>query len=87
MATPPFLHVEIEPLASDFLELLRELGHIDDMGMDELTGQLMRESSGKHSVSLADARRVAAAFLFDAQAQMRPEARELLNTEWPRLFA
>lgn len=86
MAQTPFVHVEIEPAASDFLELLRELGHVDDLVIDQMTSELLQGSDGKSAVSLADARRVAAVHLFDAQAAMRPEARELLASEWPRLF-
>lgn len=86
MAQMPFVHVEIEPAASDFLELLRELGHVDDVVIDQMTSELLQGSDGKTAVSLADARRVAAVHLFNAQAAMRPEARELLTSEWPRLF-
>ena len=86
MAAVPFIHVEIEPAASDFLELLRELGHVDDLVIDQLTAQLMKAADGKHAVSHADARREAALHLFSARDGMRPEARELLDNEWPRLF-
>jgi hypothetical protein len=86
MAHPSFQHIDISPAASDFLELLRELGHLDEAGMDELTGSLMRHATKPPVVELADVRRAAAIFLFDAPASMRPEARDLLASEWGRLF-
>ena len=86
MAPTHFLHIEIDPAASDFLELLRELGHVDDLGIDQMTAELLQASDGQKPISFADARRVAALHLFTAQATMRPEVRELLMNEWPRLF-
>ena len=87
MARPSFEHVDIEPAASDFIELLRELGHLDDAGIEVLTSQLMRAGSSGAPVTLADARRQAAIQLFELRPQLRPEQRELLDAEWGRLFA
>ncbi len=79
-------HVEMEPAAADFLELLRDLGHVDDDGVERLTNELMSAGSAARPVTLHDVRRHAAAFLFDAQPGMRPEQRDLLSAEWDRLF-
>jgi hypothetical protein len=82
----PYLHVEIEPGASDFLELLRELGHADDATLERITTELMQSAAPGRAVTLADARRVAARSLFDQLPTLRHETRELLVAEWGRLF-
>ncbi len=87
MARATYEHVEIEPAASDFIELLRELGHLDDVGIESLTSDLMRAGSSGKPVTLADVRRQAAIQLFELREQMRPDQRELLDAEWGRLFA
>lgn len=79
-------HVDVEPAASDFLELLRDLGHLDDASVELLTSDLLRGASAARPVTLDDVRRRAAVFLFEAQPTMRPQQRELLGNEWARLF-
>lgn len=78
-------HVDLEPAAADFLEMLRELGHLDDAAIERLTGDLV-SLPGARVVTLQDTRRAAAAHLFAAEAGMRPEARDVLMQEWSRLF-
>lgn len=82
-------HLDLEPRASDFLELLRDLGHLDEGAMERLSDELLRSRPPGASpvISYEDARRAAAALLFDGEGKMRPEARELLGAEWLRLFA
>ena len=87
MAAPNYQHVDIDPEASDFLELLRELGHLDDGAIELITSGLMHTARPGAAVSLADVRRAAALWLVDNQAKLRPEAQELLNLEWARLFS
>lgn len=77
--------VDLDPLAADFLELLRELGHLDDAAIDRLTGNLVREG-GSRVVTLQDVRRAAATSLFASESELRPEQREVLQAEWSRLF-
>lgn len=84
--TARYQHVDITPEASDFLELLRELGHLDDTAIESLTTGLMQKA-GAGGVGLQDARRAAAAWFADNEAHLRPEARELLNAEWGRIFS
>ena len=82
-----YQHVDITPEASDFLELLRELGHLDDASIEALTAGLMREARPGLAVGLADVRRAAALWLVDNEARLRPDSRELLALEWGRLFS
>lgn len=77
--------VELEPLAADFLELLRELGHLDDAAIDRITGELVLRG-GSRVVTLQDVRRAAAISLFSRESELRPEQREVLLAEWSRLF-
>jgi hypothetical protein len=85
MATPTE-HLDMEPRASDFVELLRDLGHLDDAAMERLTEHFLRSRSGSAPITYDDARRAAAVLLFDAEDGLRPESRELLSAEWTRLF-
>jgi hypothetical protein len=82
----PYQHIDIAPEASDFLELLRELGHLDDRAVDTITAALMTGAAGGAVVGVADVRRACAIWLTDHGAHLRPEAQELLQMEWPRLF-
>ncbi len=81
-----YQHVDITPEASDFLELLRELGHLDDAAVDAITSSLMSSAAPRVQVDLSEARRACALWLTDQAERLRPEARELLYAEWPRLF-
>lgn len=86
MSASPVQHLELEPRASDFLDLLRDLGHLDDAGLEALTGQLVGQPRQSRVVTFQELRRAAAVYLFEREAAMRPDARELLTAEWARLF-
>ena len=87
MTRSPIQHLELEPRAGDFLELLRDLGHLDDPAVERLTAQLVAQPRGGRVVTYEELRRAVAVLLFDADAAMRPESKELLAQEWPRLFS
>jgi len=87
MPLPPVDHLEFEPRAADFLDLVRDLGHLDAAAADRLTAQLLEQKRADRVVRLEDVRRAAAVILFESEGSMRPEARELLHAEWGRLFA
>ncbi len=82
----PYVHVDLQPEAADFLELLRELGHLDDTAIEALTAELMQSARPGVALTLDDARRAAAVWLTDHETSLRPDAREVLKTEWARLF-
>ncbi|HNC96777.1 MAG TPA: hypothetical protein PLA94_02285 [Myxococcota bacterium] len=86
---PPFLpqHLELDPRGSDFLNLLRDLGHLDEAALEQLTGMIVATARPGKSVSFAEVRQLASAFLFEREASLRPEARELLQAEWARIFS
>jgi hypothetical protein len=82
---PTVQHLEFEPRAGDFLELLRDLGHLDDASVERLSGALISNPHGR-VVGFAELRRAAAIALFDSEPNARPDTRELLAQEWGRLF-
>ncbi len=67
--------------------MMRDLGHLDDEAVERITGQLVAGPRAGVMVTYEEMRRVVGIALFDAEAGMRPEARELLAAEWPRLFS
>ncbi len=83
----PPQHLELEPRAGDFLELLRDLGHLDDAAIDRITGSLVTAGRAGRVVGFQELRTAVALHLFDGEAALRPEARDALNAEWPRLFS
>lgn len=80
-------HLDLEPRAADFLDLLRDLGHLDDAALEKLAGDLVAQPRQGRVVTFDEIRRAAAVLLFEREPTMRPEARELLNAEWARLFS
>lgn len=83
----PVQHLEMEPRASDFLNLLRDLGHLDPAGFDRLTAELLQADRAGRRITLDDVRRAAAVLLFELAPSLRPDQRELLDAEWARLFS
>ena len=79
-------HLDFEPRAADFIELLRDLGHLDNAGVDRLTSEFVGAARPDRRITFDEVRRAAAVLLFDGEGGMRPEARELLQAEWGRLF-
>jgi hypothetical protein len=80
------LQIEFEPRAGDFIELLRDLGHLDDAALERLSGALVSQPRGR-VVTFDEVRRALAAALFDAEAaETRADTREVLAAEWGRLF-
>jgi hypothetical protein len=83
----PEAHFELEPRAADLLELLRDLGHLDDAAVDAVTSGLVEAARPGRVVSFDEVRRAAAVHLFAHEESLRPEAKELLGQEWARLFS
>lgn len=82
----PVQHLEFEPRASDFLGLLRDLGHLDQAAFDKITAALVSKPRADGRITLEEVRRAAAAHLFEAEGSLRPDQKEILAGEWPRLF-
>jgi hypothetical protein len=84
MATPQ--NLEIDGPGSDFLVLLRDLGHLDEPALEVLTGQLVARAHNGQVVTLAEVREAAATLLFEREAGLRADARDVLTAEWGRMF-
>lgn len=82
----PAQHLDLEPRASDFLDLLRDLGHLDQGAVDKITAALISRPRPDPRVSFEEVRRAAAAYLFESEGRLRPDQKEVLSGEWPRLF-
>ena len=80
-------HFEFEPRAADFLEMLRDLGHLDDAGFEGLTTALVNTPRSVKVVTFEEVRRAAAVHLFDAESRLKPEQKDVLAQEWARLFS
>ena len=82
----PIQHLELDAPAADFLELLRDLGHLDAIALDRISSQLVGTTRPDRRLGLEEVRRVVATYLFDHDADLRPDQREILQAEWGRLF-
>jgi hypothetical protein len=79
-------HLELEPRASDFLTLLRDLGHLDEPMLEALTARLVGEGHAGKQVSFIELKAAIATLLFERENALRPDIRDLLQAEWARLF-
>lgn len=83
---PATMHLEFEPRAADFLELLRDLGHLDEAGMELLVAPFLERVRASRVVTYDEIRRAAATYLFEREPGLRPDMKEALGAEWQRLF-
>jgi hypothetical protein len=73
--------------ATHFLNVLRDLGYLDDAMEDEVLDQVMDEfADARRNVELDDLRRHVATVLFDRQYELEPETIRFLETEWRIAF-
>ena len=79
--------LSFEARAADFLELLRDLGHLDEGAVEAVCSGLVSASRSDGVIRFDEIRRAVAVHLFDHESRLRPEARELLAQEWARLFS
>ena len=86
---PPVVlaHFEFEPRAADFLEMLRDLGHLDDAAFEAVTTALVNTPRSGKVVTFEEVRRVAAVHLFEAESRLKPDQKDVLTQEWARLFS
>ena len=73
--------------ATHFLNVLRDLGYLDDSMEDEVLDQVMEEfAAARRNVELDDLRRHVAAVLFDRQYELDNEMIRFLEQEWRIAF-
>lgn len=84
---PGSVGLDVAQLSEDatrFLNVLRDLGYLDDEMEDEVLDSLMAECGG--NVGLDELRRHVAIVLFDRQYELEPETLRLLEEEWRVVF-
>ncbi len=79
-------HLEFEPRAADLIELLRELGHLDDTAIEAIVAPLVTAPRQSRVVTYEEIRRAAAIHLFEKEPNLRSDMKEALGAEWLRLF-
>ncbi len=78
--------MEVEPAASQLLDVLVELGHLDDHMLNLVNDRLLDLSPLGGIITLQDVRRVVAEVLFEQEGTFDPEFMRLINQEWGLLF-
>ena len=78
--------LELSEEAGALLDLLVELGHLDDAMLTELNDRLLDLDAPTGLVSLQDVRRMAATLIFEQMESLDGEQRRVLKQEWRLLF-
>lgn len=89
VASPPVPALpvlEVEPAASALLDLLVDLGHLDEQLLETVNDRLLDEAPSSGVLDLPAVRRVAAEVLFDHLDDTDPEQRRVIDQEWGLLF-
>lgn len=78
--------IELDSAASALLDILVDLGHLDDRLLALVNDRLLDEQPADGVVDHAALRRVAAEVLFDSLEGAEPDQRRVLEEEWGLLF-
>ena len=86
---PPIL--ELDAAASTMLDLLVELGHLDEKMLTQVNrvlGALDKplDANGVGIIDVRDVKRVAALALFERLPELDGETRRMIEREWQLLF-
>ena len=85
-SAPATVVLEVEPAASTLLDVLVDLGHLDEALLARVNDQLLDEQPEDGIVTLDAVRRVAAAVIFEQSGDREPEQQRVLDQEWGLLF-
>lgn len=80
------LILQLDPDASVVLDLLVELGHLDEKMLVEVNDQLLDLQIPGGQVTADDVRRVVATVVFEHIDSMDPDFRRMVESEWGLLF-
>lgn len=79
--------LSLEPSAGTLLDLLVDLGHLDDRLLELVNDRLLDlDSSAGGLVSYDDARRVVAEVIFENTDGMDADYQRMIESEWSFLF-
>jgi hypothetical protein len=83
----PLPHIALSRDASVFLDMIVEMGHLDEAGLDALNDMLLdAPSDAQGFVALQTVRAAVAMVLVDTQSRMPREAQKTLDVEWSLLL-
>lgn len=78
--------LDVDRDASAFLDLMVDLGHLDDRLLAEVNDRLLDVDTPDGVLHVDDIRRVITQVLFDNAEELDPEFLRVLDQEWPVLF-
>jgi len=78
--------LSLDDEAAAFLDLLVDLGHLDDRLLSLMNDRLLDLDSADDVIHAADLRRVAAALIDEHREDADPEYQRNLDLEWSYLF-
>ena len=86
---PPI--IELDSRASALLDVLVDLGHLDETALEQVNQVLATiekplDAQGMATIDVNDLRRIAATALFDRMPNLDGEARRMIEREWGLLF-
>jgi hypothetical protein len=76
----------VDPSASALLDILVEIGHLDEKLLSEVNDRLLDLQASDGVVDLQAARRVAATVIFEHETELDPELQRIIGAEWGLLF-
>jgi len=77
---------DVEPAGSALLDILVELGHLDERLLALVNDRLLDLEVPGGRIGLAEVRRVAAEVIFDHEDEVDPEFLRVIGQEWGLLF-
>jgi len=78
--------VDVDPAGSALLDILVELGHLDERLLGQVNDRLLDVQGADGQVGLVEVRRLAAEILFDHEGELDPELLRVVGQEWGLLF-
>ena len=78
--------LSLDPSAGTLLDLLVDLGHLDDQLLELVNDRLLDLDAGGGVVSYDDARRVVAEVIFENAEGMDTDYQRMIESEWSFLF-
>ncbi len=82
----PTVILELDPSASALLDLLVELGHLDEEMLETVNDRFLDLPLIGGAITVDDVRRVVAAVVFENLDKLDDEFRRMLETEWGLLL-
>lgn len=83
--------LELNSAAAAFLDLLLDLGHLDDTMLNQVNDRLLdvegdKVGPGAQPIDLATVKRIAAGVIVDRLPETDTEYQRAFDREWPLLF-